>query len=128
MKYLVLFFLYSFAANAEDGLFARFVFEKQEIGSNLQQSYNTGILAEFNSSSTLDISSLYQIAITNRVLEPGKVNIYFSLKDTSSGKPYNVGADARDFIIGQQESFKFNNNGYIYTVSIDTSFGKLPEQ
>ncbi|WP_032095635.1 MULTISPECIES: hypothetical protein [unclassified Alteromonas] len=126
MKYLVLFFLCSFAVNAEDGLFARFVFDKQEIGSNSLQSYNTGVLADFNSSNTLKISNLYQIAITNRVIEDGKVNIYFSLKDTSTGKPYNVGADARDFIIGQQESFEFNSNGYIYTVSIDTSFGKLP--
>lgn len=64
--------------------------------------------------------------MTNRVIEDGEVNIYFSLKDTSTGKPYNVGADARDFTIGQQESFEFINNGYIYTLSIDTSFGKLP--
>jgi hypothetical protein len=126
MKFLVLLFLCSFAVNAEDGLFTRLVFEKQEIDSNVLQSYNTGVLADFNSSNTLKISNLYQIVMTNRVIEDGKVNIYFSLKDTSTGKPYNVGADARDFTIGQQESFKFTNNGYIYTLIIDTSFGKLP--
>ncbi|BCO18978.1 hypothetical protein KUC3_18350 [Alteromonas sp. KC3] len=126
MKFLVLFFLCCFAVNAEDDLFTRLVFEKQEIGSNVLQSYNTGVLADFNSSNTLKISNLYQIVMTNRVIEDGEVNIYFSLKDTSTGKPYNVGADARDFTIGQQESFEFINNGYIYTLSIDTSFGKLP--
>lgn len=128
MKFSVLSFciFINFAVQAEDGLFTRFVFEKQETGSDLLQSYNTGVLTEFNSSATLGLANLYQLSITNRVLDTDKVNIYISLKDTSSGKPFNVGANAHDFIIGEQQVFKFTNNGYEYSVKIDTSFGKLP--
>ncbi|MFZ8201641.1 hypothetical protein [Alteromonas portus] len=128
MKFLVLFLsiFINFVAHAEDGLFTRFVFDKQEVGSDLLQSYNTGVLAEFNSSATLDIASLYQLSITNRLLNSDTVNIYISLKDISSGKPYNVGSDAQDFVVGEQQVFKFTNNGYQYSVKIDTSFSKLP--
>ncbi|QCZ94677.1 hypothetical protein [Salinimonas iocasae] len=128
MRFLIILvaLLVTTSIQAEDGLFTRLFFEKLKTDSNVAQSYNTGFLAEFNSNNTVDIAELYNLHIINRKLEDGTVNIFISLKDISTGKPYNIGANAEDFVIGEQKSFSFENNGYHYSISIDTSLNALP--
>lgn len=129
MRFLIILFalLTTTSVQAEDGLFTRLFFAKQKADSNVVQRYNTGFLAAFNSANTVDIAKLYNLHIMNKKREDGTVNIFFSLKDISTGKPYNIGANAEDFIIGERKSFSFQNNGYHYSISIDTSLSALPE-
>lgn len=117
--------LLSFNTFAEDGLVLQFTIEESNISPAPNDSYTNAILMPFNNEVSADFPNLYQVKFKSSALKDGHVSVLTTLKDLSDGKPYYVGAKDVDFKVGERKSFTLERAGKTYTVTIDSSFGKM---
>ena len=113
------------AVFADDGLVLQFTIEESNISPAPNDSYTNAILMPFNNEVSADFPNLYQVKFKSSPLKDGRVNVLTTLKDLSDGKPYYVGAKDIDINVGERKSFKMERTGKTYTVTLDSSYGKL---
>ena len=116
----------SFAA-AEDGLIVQFKISEQAIGSTSRSSLNSSVLMKLSEEVSFEIGNQYVLKIESRQNGDDRVSLVVSLKDIIDGKPYYVGARPADLKIGEKAELEIENYETTYTISLDTSYGKLPE-
>ena len=112
---------------AEDGLVVQFNISEQAIGSSTRSSLNSSVLMKFNEEVSFEIGEQYVLKIESRRNGDELVSLLVSLKDIIDGKPYYVGARATELRIGEQAELSLENYDTIYTISLDTAYGRLPE-
>ncbi|HNP64948.1 MAG TPA: hypothetical protein PKH39_13510 [Woeseiaceae bacterium] len=129
MRRLFAIFLVIFCpfAQAEDGLTIQLTITEQADGIDRIQSYTNAILMRFNEEVSFDFDGKYVFKVSSRQSDGTKLNLLVTLKDVIDGKPYYVGARPVEIEVGDQAEFEFHNYDTVYTLSLDTSFGKIPE-
>jgi len=123
---LPLLLLSSYVA-AEDGLVVQFKISEQAIGDSSRSSLNSSVLMRFSEEVSVEIGGQYVLKIESQKKGDDRVSLVVWLKDIMDGKPYYVGARPADLKIGEQTELEFENYETTYTISLDTSYGKLPE-
>lgn len=124
-KVVALFFI-SLSALAEDGMVIQFTIEESKIDSPSSQRYTNAVLMKMNETATFKIDDLYSVKFQTSSTDQKNVNVVFTLKDLSDGKPYYIGAKPIDTLIGDSSNIELQNAGSKYKITLDTSYGKLP--
>ncbi len=112
---------------AEDGLVIQLTISEQAEGANDKRDFTTSVLMKFDEEVSIDLSDWYVLKVRSRPNGEQTVDLLVTLKDIVEGKPYYVGADAVTLKIGESTDMSFNNYQTEYSISLDTSFGKLPD-
>ena len=81
----------------------------------------------FNEEVSFDFADKYVFKVVSRQNSGTELNLLVTLNDVIDGKPYYVGAHPVKIEIGDQAEFEFHNYDTVYTLNLDTSFGKIPE-
>jgi acetyl-CoA carboxylase carboxyltransferase component len=119
-------------SQANDGLVIQYTIDESSDKKNNQaqatQSYTNAILMAFNETTKFDADGLYKIKFTSKTENKETANLVITLHDWIDGKPYYVGAKSIDFVMGTMFDFELKNYDRVYKVTIDTSYGKLPNQ
>jgi len=127
-KLLVMFFvILCLPAHAEDGVAIQITIIEQADGSDRIQSYTNAILMRFDEEVSFEFSDWYVFKVRSRPNSDTNLNLVITLRDVIDGKPYYVGAHPLDIDIGTSAEFEFQNYDTKYALSLDTSFGKIPE-
>jgi hypothetical protein len=119
--------LLSSAAFAEDGLVVQYTVVERDTESRVTQSYTNAVLMRFDEEVSTPLNDYCVIRIRSKMDGHSKVNLLVTLKDVFEGKPYYVGAQPVNIEIGGSAKFELRKYGKEYEVSLDTSYGKLPE-
>lgn len=140
MKHVFLFpvlvFLIAFCKTslAEDGLVVRFTITKEVSSAkrpnvdhkSLRTSYAKSVLISFNEQHSFELSD-YLLTVGNKTENNKDVTLSFTLKDIIDDKPYYVGSDSVNLMVGKNHKMEFIANSIDYTLTVDTSYGKLPQ-
>lgn len=116
----------SSTAVAEDGLVVQLTISKESLDGAEKSRYIDAVLLSYPGTSTIELSGLYEVKFQIDDSEAEELDLVFTLKDVSSGKPYYVGAESLSFKVGESSSVKFGRNGKTYDIVLDTSYGELP--
>ena len=114
-------------AQAEDGLVVQFRISEHSADSSNRTSINSAVLMAFNEEVSFGIGGQYELKIESRKNGDERVSLLVSLKDIIDGKPYYVGARPADIKVGEQAELTLERFETNYTITLDTSYGKLPE-
>lgn len=125
---VALFVLFSPSVSAEEGLALRLTI--LESAAKETHSYSTSVLMKLTESVTFDAPNHYGIGIQSRELEPGNINLIFTLKDLSGGKAVYGGGAATTLKGGENTSMDLKGLEGAkskYRVLIESSFAELPK-
>jgi len=126
LAYIVLMAISS-ASFAEDGLVVQFTITEVPNSSNEKRTYTNAILMKLDEEVSFDLNDLYVLKIRSRPEQDDSVNLLISLKDIIDDKPYYVGADAVTVAIGDKANIELAKYDTSYAISLDTSYGTIPQ-
>lgn len=126
LAYIVLMAISS-ALFAEEGLVVQFTITEVPNSSNEKRTYTNAILMRLDEEVSFDFNDLYVLKIRSRPEQDDSVNLLISLKDIIDNKPYYVGADSVTVAIGDKASIELAKYDTSYAISLDTSYGTIPQ-
>lgn len=136
LGFLALVFLSVFfkTSLADDGLVVRFTITEEVSGEkrpnvnhkSLRTSYAKSVLISFNEQHSFELPD-YFLTVGNKTENNKDVTVSLTLKDIINDKPYYVGSDSVNLTVGKKHTMEFIANDIVYTLTVDTSYGKLPK-
>ena len=124
---LLIGFLLSVAANAQDGLVIHFKITKS-LGHQ-SSSYTDTVLLRVDESVTIALQGLYEMHADAKAIDGGHENLVFAIKDLSSGVPIFIGSAAVTLEVGQSQTVFLHQLEAAttnYMLFVDTAYGQLP--
>ncbi|WP_339897526.1 hypothetical protein [uncultured Gilvimarinus sp.] len=111
---------------AEDGLVIQLTINEETSDGSEKSRYINAVLLSYPGTSTSKFPDQYEVKFQIDPPKNDTFDLVFTLKDTSSGNPYYVGAVPVSIKAGESRTVIFERNNRIYNIVLDTSYGKLP--
>lgn len=118
--------LVSVTVSSDDGLVVQVTIHEETVDGTEGSRYTNALLMSFQETAVSTFPDQYEVKFQIDAPDKGKIDFVFTLKDLSSGKPYYVGAAPLSLRVGQSDEIRFDRNGRLYRVLLDTSYGVLP--
>ena len=114
-------------ANGDDGLVVQFTISESVPSDDKLQTYTNAVLMKFEEEASFELADQYVLKIRSH-MEASRLDLLVTLQDVVEGKPYYIGASPVNLDIGGAAQVTFEENGRVYEISLDTSYGKLPAE
>ncbi|WP_347332889.1 hypothetical protein [Marinimicrobium locisalis] len=114
------------AAVSEDGLVVQLTISEESLDGSQRSNYTDAVLLRYPGTFTVELSGHYVTKFQVDQSRSETIDMVFTIKDISSGKPYYVGAEPLSFEVGESTTVNFERNDKKYNIVLDTSYGKLP--
>lgn len=116
----------SATAAAEDGLVIQLTIDEEASDGSEKSRYINALLLSYPGTSVSEFANQYEVKFQIESPTNHTFDLVFTLKDTSTGSPYYVGAAPVSVVAGESRTVKFERDNRIYNIVLDTSYGTLP--